>query len=219
MSARNRILEKLRQASRPASAEALPDVRDAGVYRDYPSEPESLFERFKTRLEELRGEVYRVGDAVAACDRVAELINSTGGPVSVQPGEPLASLLPGLAERLGDRHVDAAMVADSADFARIEVGITAADFLIARTGSVLLRTVSAGGRRLSVLPPFHIVAARASQIVPSLEEALDGLRGQSADWSYAALITGPSRTADIEKILVLGAHGPKRLAVVVVDGL
>ena len=217
MSARNRILEKLRQAVRPTPAKALPDARDADVYRDYPSDPASLFELFKTRLEELRGEVYRVGDGMAASDKVAELAGSAGGAVMVQPGEPLASLLPGLTERLGDRLVDAATVADSADFARIEVGVTATDFLIARTGSVLLRTVSAGGRRLSVLPPFHIVVARASQIVSSLEEALNGLKGQSPDWSYAALITGPSRTADIEKILVLGAHGPKRLAVVVVD--
>ncbi|MDQ7063389.1 MAG: lactate utilization protein [candidate division KSB1 bacterium] len=217
MSARNRIFEKLRQAMRPASAEALPDVRDADVYRDYPSDPASLFELFKTRLEELRGEVYRVGDEVAASDKVVELADSVGGSVMVQPGEPMASLLPGLAERLCDRLVDAAAVADSADFARVEVGVTAADFLIARTGSVLLRTISSGGRRLSVLPPFHIVVARASQMVPSLEEALNGLKGLSPDWSYAALITGPSRTADIEKILVLGAHGPKRLAVVVVD--
>lgn len=100
-------------------------------------------------------------------------------------------------------------------FARYECGITVADFLIARTGSIVLNAASAGGRRLSVLPPLHIVLATSAQVVASLEDAL--ARIDKATSSYMTIITGPSRTSDIEKILVLGAHGPKRLVVIVID--
>jgi L-lactate utilization protein LutC len=99
---------------------------------------------------------------------------------------------------------------DVADF-------TVSNFLVARTGSIVSSTTTAGGRRLSVLPPFHIAIATAAQLVVSLDEALKIYheRGEANRASYAAIITGPNRTSDIEKILVLGAHGPKRLAVIV----
>jgi L-lactate dehydrogenase complex protein LldG len=98
------------------------------------------------------------------------------------------------------------------------VGITAVDFLVARTGSLVLSSATAGGRRLSVLPPFHVAVATTDQLVLSLDEAMRiyQQRGEAIRSSYATIITGPSRTSDIEKILVLGAHGPKRLAVMVV---
>jgi L-lactate dehydrogenase complex protein LldG len=103
----------------------------------------------------------------------------------------------------------------STEMASFDVGITAADCLVARTGSVVLRCTSTGGRRLSVLPAHHIVLARKEQLVASLEDALPSIQ-KDTDWSFATLITGPSRTADIEKILVLGAHGPKRLTVILI---
>lgn len=96
-----------------------------------------------------------------------------------------------------------------------DVGITECDALVAQTGSVLVTTKSAGGRVLSVLPPHHIVLARYDQLVPDLESAFGVLRhNYSPDWpSFISFITGPSRTGDIERILVLGAHGPKRLTI------
>jgi L-lactate dehydrogenase complex protein LldG len=105
---------------------------------------------------------------------------------------------------------------DSDILAEYEVGVTTADFLVARTGSILLSSISGGGRRLSVLPPVHVVIAREEQIVNSLEEALQSYTHSGESWSYATIITGPSRTSDIEKQLVLGAHGPKRLVVVLI---
>ena len=92
--------------------------------------------------------------------------------------------------------------------------VTGCDCLVAQTGSIFVSTRSAGGRALSVLPPVHLVIARRDQIVPDLPAAFALLRQRYGDhWPSAiSLITGPSRTADIEKILVMGAHGPKRLA-------
>ena len=96
-----------------------------------------------------------------------------------------------------------------------ELGETGCDCLVAQTGSIFVSTRSAGGRALSVLPPVHLVIARRDQLVPDLPAAFALLRQRYGDhWpSQLSLITGPSRTADIEKILVMGAHGPKRLAV------
>jgi L-lactate dehydrogenase complex protein LldG len=86
---------------------------------------------------------------------------------------------------------------------------------VAQTGSIFVTTRSAGGRALSVLPPAHLVVARRDQLVPDLEAAFALMRKRyDRHWpSLICLISGPSRTGDIEKILVMGAHGPKRLAV------
>jgi L-lactate dehydrogenase complex protein LldG len=96
-----------------------------------------------------------------------------------------------------------------------DVGITECDALVAQTGSVLVTEKSAGGRVLSVLAPHHVVLARREQLVPDLEAAFGVLRAAYAgSWpSFISFITGPSRTGDIERILVLGAHGPKRLTI------
>lgn len=94
--------------------------------------------------------------------------------------------------------------------------ITLAEALIAETGSVLVSS-SCGGRGASVVAPIHIVIAWTDQLVSELEAALARLRQRRsiAEISFACLISGSSRTADIEKTLVMGAHGPRRLVVVV----
>jgi L-lactate dehydrogenase complex protein LldG len=96
-----------------------------------------------------------------------------------------------------------------------DAGITECDALIAQTGSVLVTARSAGGRALSVLPPHHVVLARRKQLVPDLTEAFAVLKEKYAPNypSFISFITGPSRTGDIERILVLGAHGPKKLTI------
>lgn len=96
-----------------------------------------------------------------------------------------------------------------------DVGLTECDALVAQTGSVVVTSASAGGRALSVLPPHHVVLARRDQLVADLPAAFRLLQEKYAA-SYPSMIsfiTGPSRTGDIERILVLGAHGPKKLTV------
>ncbi len=93
--------------------------------------------------------------------------------------------------------------------------VTLAESLVAQTGSVFVSS-SCGGRGASVAAPVHIVVATLDQLVPDLEAAFARLRERGAQEknSMLCLITGSSRTADIEKILVMGAHGPRRLVVV-----
>ena len=104
---------------------------------------------------------------------------------------------------------------------RCSVGITACDALIAQTGSILLTARSGGGRTLSVLPPHHVVVATTDQLLPDLPAAFELLEAKYGDNypSFATFITGPSRTGDIERILVLGAHGPRRLTVLLVGAI
>ncbi|MBI3879810.1 MAG: lactate utilization protein [Verrucomicrobia bacterium] len=96
-----------------------------------------------------------------------------------------------------------------------DAGITECDALVAQTGSILITSRSAGGRALSVLPPHHVVLVTRAQMVPDLAAAYVVVREKHGDKfpSFISFITGPSRTGDIERILVLGAHGPKRLTV------
>jgi L-lactate dehydrogenase complex protein LldG len=105
------------------------------------------------------------------------------------------------------------------DFEMAEVGITLCEALIARNGSVMVSNNNAAGRRLSIFPHYHIVIARTGQLVLDLKDAFELLKHKYGTQipSMVSTITGPSRTADIEKTLVLGAHGPKELFVFLVD--
>jgi len=104
---------------------------------------------------------------------------------------------------------------DVTDLESCDVGITECDALIAQTGSVLVTARSAGGRALSVLPPHHVVLARREQLIADLPDAFALLKKRYAQNypSFISFITGPSRTGDIERILVLGAHGPKKVTI------
>ena len=106
------------------------------------------------------------------------------------------------------------------DFDQAEVGFTLCEALIARNGSIMLSNANMAGRRLSIYPPVHIVVAYTSQLVLDLKDGFKLIKdkyGKNIP-SMITTITGPSRTADIEKTLVLGAHGPKELLVFLIDG-
>lgn len=107
------------------------------------------------------------------------------------------------------------------DFLQAEVGITLCESLVARNGSVMVSNGNQAGRRLSIYPHHHVVVAYTSQLVLDLKDAFKLLKNKYNDQlpSLISNITGPSRTADIEKTLVLGAHGPKELIVFLLDDL
>ncbi len=98
--------------------------------------------------------------------------------------------------------------------------ITGAECLVAATGSILIAS-SPAGRGASVVAPVHIVIASEAQLEPDLAAALADAnrRALPAHNSALFLITGSSRTADIEKILVLGAHGPRHVIVILARDL
>lgn len=108
---------------------------------------------------------------------------------------------------------------NSHDFESIDATITACEALISRTGSILVSSKSDSGRRFNVIPSTHIVIAYKNQI---LIDIIDGLKYLEEKYSnnqpsMISLISGPSRTADIEKTLVMGAHGPKEILLFLVN--
>jgi L-lactate dehydrogenase complex protein LldG len=104
---------------------------------------------------------------------------------------------------------------DKAELEQCDAGISECDALVAQTGTVVVTSRTAGGRALSCLPPHHVVIARRGQLVPDLPMAFTVIKEKHGAKfpSMISFITGPSRTGDIERILVLGAHGPKKLTI------
>ena len=106
------------------------------------------------------------------------------------------------------------------DIASSEIAITGCEALVARTGSIVLSS-SANRRVPSVYAPIHICIAYASQLIYDIKEALEFIKNkyQNGLPSLISFATGPSRTADIEKTLVVGVHGPKEVYCFLVDDL
>jgi L-lactate utilization protein LutC len=100
--------------------------------------------------------------------------------------------------------------------AAVDVGITSADYALADTGTLVLLSSPREARLISLLPPAHIAVVPRERILTSLDELFAVLPKPALQTSSMVLITGPSRTADIEQILVRGVHGPGEITVVVV---
>jgi L-lactate dehydrogenase complex protein LldG len=189
--ARDNILDRVRAALRIPAHQPLPPT-SAPIFPPV-TNPEA---RFREEFTTLKGEL-------------------------IENGETLAGFLKGFVKIATDGSglVGKAVGEANSRVSVCDLGVTGCDCLVAQTGSVIVSTVSAGGRALSVLPPTHLVVARRNQIIPDLATAMALLRKRyDRHWPSAlSVITGPSRTADIEKILVMGAHGPKRLVLYFAD--
>lgn len=217
MNSRTDILQNLRKSERLQNEDQLPDLQDQDLYQDYPESKDDLLDIFNKQLMKLSGTLHIVSGLDGVATVLKDLLKDIDPQDSRTHHSPLLSELKNQGQNIENylTFIDNETI-NSEDFAKFNVGISQADFLIARTGSILIHTTSSGGRRLSVLPPTHIVIAKEDQLVPSIEDALQKLGQAKDDWSYATIITGPSRTSDIEKQLVLGAHGPKRLIVILI---
>lgn len=198
--AREEILGKLRMANHQ-----VPDAPE--LYEPvFPPVALPLENAFKNQLESISGKVYLLNNEKELFDALKKSV-SEFDPSTVFCNE--TQLFPALK----DAGIDYQQYEGPQNL--VEAGITGCEFLIARSGTVMVSSAQGGGRQLSVYPPVHIVIARKNQLVESLEEAYSGILEKYNNNlpSQIALITGPSRTADIEKTLVLGAHGPKEIRV------
>lgn len=111
-------------------------------------------------------------------------------------------------------------LASPTDYAVTRTAVSFALAGIAATGSLLLDLSDPVGRSATALPPVHVVFLRASSIVPdlyALQESIASTLNASSN-GYLSITTGPSRTADIERVLTIGVHGPKELHVLVLEG-
>ena len=117
--------------------------------------------------------------------------------------------------------VSPSVVRDDARLSSIQAAVTSCECLVARTGSIVVSSAQRCGRSLTVYTPLHMVTAYTSQIVLEIKDALVHLKSKYEDGlpSMISFVTGPARTADIEKTLVLGAHGPGELILFLINDL
>lgn len=221
MTPREEILGRVREALRARSVRhATPAPGGAGTFQPFlAAVPESYDERralFAANAEALRAEFYVVDSAEAVSDilnRIAQ--ESAWKRIAAQRDEMIEHACGGVATPVLWVEGEAAKT----ELADCDAGVTVCEALVAQTGSVVITSRTCGGRALSVLPPHHVVIARREQLVRDLSAAYEQLAKRfGGDCpSFISVITGPSRTGDIEHVIVLGAHGPKRLTIVLVD--
>jgi len=179
-----------------------------------------LFERFQQRLEAAGGEAHYAESLAKAADIIAAHPSLARGEIVVPPTfatrQPWGALLPLLAERgITVREAsDAASVADS------PAGLSSAELAIAETGSILLADNALETRIVSMLTLTHFALVQAGNLYPMLEDAGSALQLLTSpgpdQHHYISLVTGPSRTADIERTLTIGVQGPRALCVIIV---
>ncbi len=176
-----------------------------------------LFEEFEMRAKAVAAEVYRVATLAEAREALLKLVEAAGVKKAVVVESPLQNAA-GITEALRSRGVavytepeEIAAHADTAD-----IGISGVEFGIAETGSVFQDGYAIATRLVTILPPLHVVFLPSANIVPGITEAFE-IIARSFDRGYLGFITGPSRTADIERVLTIGVHGPGRFAIIAVD--
>jgi L-lactate dehydrogenase complex protein LldG len=176
-----------------------------------------LFPEFEKRAQAVSSEIFRVSktsDAVAILIQLVEGIQAKKAVIVESPLQEAAGITEALRFRGVTVYTEPADIAAHADTA--DIGISGVEFGIAETGSVFQDGYDIATRLVTVLPPFHIVFLPSAHIVPDIEEAFN-IISPGFDRGYVGFITGPSRTADIERVLTIGVHGPSRFAIIAVD--
>jgi len=201
------ILKKIRKAlSHPVP---LPFPQSEGSQTVFNPNQEELELVFARQFSSLQGKfVY--------CQNHAELTQQLIALANTMQWKEIYCRETGLRKMLGEHGF---VSFSTKDLAVSDVAITGCELLIARTGSIVMSSAQESGRTTSVYAPVHICVAYMNQLVYELKEGMQVLKEKYArDWpSLITFATGPSRTADIEKTLIVGVHGPKEVFVFLVD--
>jgi L-lactate utilization protein LutC len=215
---RDRFLQTVRRAvaegNRAGQVPGHPERGDIG-YQGAGSDPLC---RFRDEIRAAGGILHVVPDGAAATPKVVELLQGVAARrVLLGRGAVLEAL--SLAEALQSAGVQW-LAADRDAVFSADVGVTGVDYLIAETGSIVLFSGPDQPRSASLLPPVHIAVATRDQLLPDLFDLFE--RQKAAGQGIRAcmtVITGPSKTGDIELKLVTGVHGPGEVHVVLIDGV
>lgn len=184
--------------------------------------------RFCDELTAAGGQPHLVADNAAAVEKVLELLRGKSArSVLLGHGAVLDRL--GLGDKIRAAGMEVLAVDEIAEanrrtaFFGTDVGVSGVDYLVAETGTVVSLSAAQSPRSLSLLPPIHIAVAERAQIVPDLFDLFAALNVADPIKNLTlpacvSLITGPSKTGDIELKLVTGVHGPGEIHVVLING-
>lgn len=202
--AKNNILNKLKNIQNHASTLPYSDL-GREISNIYPEPTDSLDVLFAQTFQ-------NNGGKFIFCESQRELIENLN-TLALQKKWSKIYCWENELQQLFDQH-SFSYLNQKEELIHADAGITTCDALIARTGSVLLSSNAASGRSLSIVPPVHIVIATSNQVIYNLKEVLNLQTAREGHWPSMLCFTSTnSRTADIEKTLVNGAHGPKELYV------
>lgn len=216
---RHQIMQNVRRAVN--NSQIITDrQRPLPVFQPQPFEPKMLVSRWRQELEALTGHVYGPLTDEAALNQVVELAQAQqAGQILIWDETELP--VAGLGRRLQASNIQMVRPADSLDrqtLAAIPLGITGALAGLADTGSIIVASGPGRARSASLLPPIHLALLRVSQLYPDLPTWMAEQGGKLLpSTANLVIITGPSRTADIELTLVMGVHGPREIHVILVD--
>lgn len=209
MTARDHILERTRAAL--GGGEDQPAAPPAARIRIPEVGLEARIETLFRAVSGLAGKTFLAGSPAEVREYVAALIGegpavASNAPLLRECGiADLAAVQSGFMDRDALRQA-----CSSAAF-----GITSADYALADTGTLVMLSSTQEARMISLLPPVHIAVVPRARILSGLDELLSTVPRPGDITSSLVLITGPSRTADIEQILVRGVHGPGEVHVLV----
>ncbi len=178
----------------------------------------ATLEAFKTRAEAVSAEVHRFASRQEALAFILDFLREAGVAEAPQCGAVWAagSFLDGTERGALMAQVPGiTFEVTQAASAAAKVGISQLDWAIAGTGTLVQDATAVEKRLVSTLPPIHIAVLGTERILGDMGSVLQRLRPEQIN--YISFITGPSRTADIERVLTIGVHGPARLIIVVVD--
>ena len=216
MSSREEILGRIRAALQSDTPPDRPPVPEVWA-RTSPTTDE-MAARFVEEIEGVAGEVHRCASVDDARRKLGEILGKLEpAPVGVVD-HPLAREL--TSDLPSDRVDLGTSDGEVRELAQWSASVIVADCLLADTGTCMAACATPRERLMCYLPPVSIVVARENRLFEHLPAAWEELAPRVADPELRGefvFITGPSRTADIEKILILGAHGPKRLVVLLVE--
>jgi L-lactate dehydrogenase complex protein LldG len=218
---REAILQRIRQAVHDGNRHgAVPPLPERGTVGYQGAGPDPVA-RLRDELAAAGGQMHLVPDAGSAVTAIVDLVRSRATRGVLLAGGAFIDTLP-LAPALSalDLEVYSVESLSHADprqtFFAADVGITGMDHVIAETGTLALTTRPDQPRSASLLPPVHIAVAHRRQILPDLFDLFSG-RWHEGLPACLSLITGPSKTGDIELRLVTGVHGPGEVHLVLVD--
>ena len=206
---REKVLKNIRNALITKTDIPFPYIDcDSSVYADRDESPEVIFAE----------EFTKAAGQFIFCENMDELYANLKNLIKDKNWTNIFCKEEELNKELNKNNIS--VTSREEDFLSIDAGITSCEFIVARLGSIIVSSKQIPGRRGVVYPPVHIVVSFMSQLVPDLKDAITGIKAKYKDSmpSLVTIITGPSRTADIEKTLVMGAHGPKELYCFLVDG-